>query len=891
MENREQPNPEELLKAVKHEEDNRLKGKLKIFLGMAAGVGKTYSMLEEAQKLQKDGVSLLVGTIHTHGRDETARLIEGLNILPLKSIRYRDRGFEELDLDEVLKIHPELVLIDELAHSNVPGARHAKRWQDVIEILDNGIDVYTTMNVQHIESLKDVVEAITEITIRETVPDMIIEKADSIQLVDLSPDELLERLKEGKVYLGDKSALAAEHFFQKDRLTALREIVLRFTAEKVDHDLHIMVSAVERGEGLKARERLLVAVSHSPHSQKLIRTTRRIAFNLGAPWLAVHVDDGRVLSDEDVQILHRNLALARDLGAEVISTNDVDIVGGIERIARQRGVTQMIIGRPPKRPSFDIFRRFQILDRLARECTDIDIHVIRQDRVYATGRRFPRFDIQSSFGAYGIVAAVVLCLALANWYMLPFLGYKVAGFVFLLGILGLSLFARMGPVILASTLYAVIWDYYFIPPVGSFSIGTREDTLLLGLYFLTALVTGFLADRGRGNKELLARREESTRALYDIVKHIATAPTQKDILRSVEERLSAVFDGSFHILVKLLDNGLVWDSAPLLMINEKERNAALWVFENGAEAGWSTTTLPSVGHLYIPLKGFQEVVGVMAYHPRSKRLPTLEERNFLYTVGQQLANYLERCFAEERVRREEQREEIERMYQTVLRVVSLQLHTPLTTIQGALQGLREKPTKAQQGTIQKEIVKIEDASAGLWRTLDNVSAMAKLTGTIIPVRKADHHIERVITASLEGLTRYTEGRHIDVKVAAGIPVISFDFSLVKVMLQNLIRNAIEYSPKDSTVTVDAVVKESNVVLSVSDQGPGIPTDKLEAVFEDFYRVPDNVTPGMGLGLSVTKRIAEIHNGKVTVENRPEGGARFSIYLPIEGGGHKESIAV
>ncbi|MGZ3733037.1 MAG: sensor histidine kinase, partial [Parachlamydiaceae bacterium] len=364
------PDPDKLLQAIQQSEEVSGKGTLKIFLGMAAGVGKTYAMLEAAQKLQRNGVHVLIGCIDTHGRKETAALLKGLTIIPMKQITYKGSSFTEMDLEEILRLKPQLVLVDELAHSNIPGSTHAKRWQDVVEILEKGIDVYTTLNVQHIESLKEFIESITGISIRETVPDSIIESATFIELIDLTPKELLERLKQGKVYLGDKSQIAALNFFQEDRLTALREIVLRYAAEKIDHDLHTMVSTVGRSTGWKHREKLLVAISHTLHSQKLIRTTRRLAFNLNAPWIAVHVDDGSKLNAYEEEVLSKNLAMAHDLGAEVITVHSLNVAETIQRVARQHGVTQVVIGQMHKRSPFDYLFRKTVVDELTCNCID-----------------------------------------------------------------------------------------------------------------------------------------------------------------------------------------------------------------------------------------------------------------------------------------------------------------------------------------------------------------------------------------------------------------------------------------------------------------------------------------------------------------------------------------
>lgn len=885
MSDENRPNPEELLEVVQREERGRNKGKLKIFLGMAAGVGKTYTMLEEAQQLKEEGADLVVGVAETHGREETAMFLEGLTIIPLKKIQYRGVEFREMDLDAIINRKPQLAIVDELAHSNVPGSRHAKRWQDVMELLDNGIDVYTTLNVQHIESLNDIVEGVTGVTIRETVPDLIVETATFIQLVDLTPDELLQRLKEGKVYFGDQSNIAASHFFQMDRLTALREIVLRYAAEKVEHDLHTLISSVEHPTGWKHRERLLVAVSPSPHSQKLIRTARRFAFTLNAPWIVVYVNDGKFLSENENNMLAKNLSLARDLGAEVITTSDPDVAAGIQRIARQKMVTQIIIGRPPQRAFFDFFKKYTILDRLARECSDIDVHVMRQEPI-SSKHHIQSFKISlpEQFGPYIWALAWVLLLTGFNWISLPIIGYKVAGVVFLLGILSLSLFLKKGPIFFAAILYAFIWSIFFTPPGEMYFNLSNEDSALLILYFLTAIATGILVDRARENKEMLSEREASAQALYEIVRQIASAPSIQELLSSIKERLETIFKGSIEILVKAIDDGLVFEPPSPLLASEKEKSAAIWAFENEKEAGWSTMTLPSDQNLYIPLKGYNEVVGVLVYRPQQNRVLTTEEKNFLYTVGQQLANYLERSFVEEREREIIQRSQVEEAYQTVFQSISEELKNPLTSIQEAIyasvQALKFEHVEKEKKAVERQIHKIENSSERLSRILDNVSSMAKLSGALIPIHTAMHDVKTLIEACRKRVKKKLTHHQLVVNIQENLPKVPFDFSLIESLLQNLILNAIAYSPAESTIEIDAHIRDGMFVLSVADEGEGIPQDMLDVIFESFYRLPGTSTPGMGLGLSIAKRIAEMHQGFLVAENRPEKGAKFSLFLPL-----------
>lgn len=870
------PNPNALLKAIQQESSSK-KGRLKIFLGMAAGVGKTYAMLQSAQTILHQGVNVRVGIVNTHGRAEVAALLEGLTIIPSKKFKYKESFLEELDIDAILQLKPPLVLIDELAHTNAPGSRHSKRWQDIEEIVENGIDVFTTLNVQHIESLRDIIENIAAVKISETVPDSIIESAASIELVDLSPEGLLQRLKEGKVYLDDKLGFGAQNFFQENRLTALREIVLRYAAEKVDHDLHGMISTLERK--WKPREKLLVAINPNLNSQKLIRTTRRLAAHLDAPWVALHVNTGTILSESDNNNLAKNLSLARDLGAEVITTDNPSIADGIQRISHQKGVTQIIIGRQPARSFFNIFQGFSLFHQLSRDCGDIDIHVMGEEPTKAKLRmKFATFPTKFDLYPYFITFLFVCLLTGINWLLLPYIGYKVVGVIFLMGILFLSLFFKKGPIFFASILYGLIWGFLFIPPSFGSSIASNEDAAVLVLYFLTAIATGILVDRERENKKMLEKREESAQTLYDIVRKIASS-SMDNSFKSVKVRLSKLFEGSFEIIIKKIDDGLPLEKPISLLTNDKEINAAIWVFENGKEAGWSTDTLSMSQNLYLPLKGFHENVGVLVYYPKNKKPLSPEEKNFLYTVCQQLANYIERTFNEERVAQNEQVKQIEKMRTSLLNRISIVFQQPLVISQNALKSLKSHQTERNPQDLSKQIVKIENSLEQLIEILGNISAMAQLSEGLVPLNKRPHKMQDLAYECCESLKKITEDHTIKIKVQDNLPPISFDFDLIEMLVLNLITNAIYYSPLKSTIEIEVKDSHNFVALSVADEGKGIPENQLEAIFEKFYRLPDSTARGIGLGLSLAKAIASIHQGYLTAENRPDKGAVFSLFLP------------
>jgi two-component system, OmpR family, sensor histidine kinase KdpD len=825
------PNPEELLKWIQSDESRRSKGRLKIFLGMAAGVGKTYSMLEAAGKKVLEGVNLLVGNVETHGRIETAKLLEPLKQIPPKEMEYKGKIFLELDTDQILKLHPQLVLVDELAHSNVPGSKHLKRWQDVVEILEAGIDVFTTLNIQHIESYKDIIEGIVGIKIFETVPDHVIERAADIELVDITPAELLQRLKEGKVYTGDISEVAARNFFQEDRLTALREVTLRFTAEIVDIELHQMFTSLQKGRVWKARERILVAIDHNPFVQQLIRRARWLAVNLHAPWVVAYVDTGKQLSDEEKGSLSKNLSLSRELAAEVITTQDTEISEALCRIIQQKNITQVIVGKTTKSFWRRIFKG-SLAESLAQTC-DVDVHIMRPSSFSAKKKRIKKhpFNFSRFFPFLHILLWFAIFTGL-NVMIVPYVGYKVVG-----------------------TIFAI-------------------------LFFLAALTTGILANRVKTRQDLLIKKERSTQAIYEIVKEISAAPTSAQLFQAVKEKLGVILQGSCEIIPSTADGHLNFENSPVIASDEKEKAVAVWVYEHGKEAGWSTSTLPSVKYLYIPLKGYKENVGVLPFRRMNNNLLLPEEMNFLYTVSQQLAHFLERSRSEEKQRTHLFFIQIEQLYSKVLKSISEELTRPLQTIQKSLTVCRDEKEVQQNAKVFQALQSIEKTAESLFRIADNAKAMAKLSGGMIAFRKQRQDISTLIQLTREDIKHHLKQHRLEVLIADDLPQVPFDFSLISLLLHNLLMNAIEYSPPQSTIIIEAAHLNKTFILSVLDEGKGIPEGELELIFEKFYRVHGTISTGLGLGLAIVKAIAEIHEGRIKAHNRPTGGAKFSLILPI-----------
>lgn len=835
-------------------------GRLKIFFGLAAGVGKTYAMLEEAQRLRAAGVRLVVGVVHTHGRPETEHLLEGLAMVPQKKVLYKNALFEELDIDEVLRLHPDLVLVDELAHTNVPGSRHLKRWQDVMELLDAHIDVHTTLNVQHVESRKEMVEQIAQISMRETVPDVLIERADLIELVDLTVEELLQRLGEGKVYLGEQAKIAKEHFFTGDRLTALRELALQLTAEKVKHDL----SRTQRG----TLEILMVAVNASAASGQVIRATRRKAFHLGAPWFALYVDTGDPLTHVQGEQLAKNLDLARSLGGEVIHTSDPDLVEGLLRVAREKGVTQLVVGRSTR----GRLRRRSLLDQLTHGEPQIDVHIIRQlPSTLPSGRTRTWRRPELRIADFSLAISIVGLLSMICWFLNPLIGYRAVGFIYVLGILPLSLYCSLTALLSAALLSALVWDYFFIPPTYSFRITSGQDLIFLILYGVIVVTASIITFRLRKRERLFRDRERRTQALYEMVRTIGSAIAPREVCEQIARKLSLVLRGSCRIFLceagedDLFTNGL----AP------EERAVAQWACKNGKEAGWSTDTLSEAPSLYIPLKEAQETVGIVLFCP-TKRVPmSTEERSLLFTVGRELASHFGRLFAARREQEAQVAQQIDQLEHAMINSVSQEFAKPLVAIQTQVDAL-----KGVHPELQASFLPIERSVRLLHRIVDNVLVMSRLAAGALQLHKAPHAPKELVGACLENVQKALQLHRVQVSIDAQLPDLTFDFSLMQIAICNLLLNAAHYSPVHSAIEIRAQREGAFVRFSVLDEGGGIPPEMMELVFEKFYRVPGTQIAGLGLGLTIAKGVAQLHGGSAQVRNRPGGGAEVSLLLPL-----------
>lgn len=879
------PNPDDLLAAIKKSDARLHSGRLRVFFGMAAGVGKTYAMLKAAQARRAENVDVVVGIVETHNRQDTNQLLAGLAIIPRRHLNYKGADLEEMDLDAVLARKPQLVLVDELAHTNVPGSRHHKRWQDVVELLDAGIDVYTTLNVQHVESRKEYVEQITGITIREMVPDTILQRAVQMVLVDITPAELLQRLKEGKVYLGERAEAAANNFFKEDRLTALREIALRLTAEAVDNELQELTATREQSGPWKTTERLMVAVSHSPHSEDLIRATRRLAFSISAPWIAVNVDTGAGLNDSDRRRLAQNLTLVRELGGEVISITDVDIVEALLQIAHQRSITQLVIGHPVKHWFRDLFTGGTLLDRLARHATTFDIHVLKPARVdnSPSANRLKLTSLSSPM-SYWYMLWVIFAVALVSKIVMPFIGYRAVGFVFLLGVLAVSLFVSIGPAIFAALLAAFTWDYFFIPPTATFFISQPEDMAMCLALLVTALVTGVLTSRIRRRERMLRLREQRTEVLYQVARAISAAADRRAFAGAVSEHLAYILHGEIGIAWKNADGQIeriASGASQSWMTSEKEWLVALWAFEHGKAAGWSTDTLASAEAWYIPLIGPTETIGVLAFKPGSDKSLTHDEESLLLTVARQMAVAGERDFFKEQSRQAEQLAESEKLYQTILNSVSHEIRTPLTAIIGSASALQNDAIISNPENRHQLLEELTNGAERLNGVVTNLLDLSRLNSGMLSLKLDWHDLNDLISVVLSESKRALMHHAVTVISAENMPLVRIDIGLFKHAVSNLLTNAAAYTPSGTTIQIATSIIEGAVLLLISDNGSGVPEGSLSHLFDKFYRVPGTPTGGTGIGLAIAKAIVEAHGGTIGAANAPGGGLCFTIKLNLD----------
>lgn len=868
------PDPDLLLAQVQQEDAASKLGRLHIFLGMCPGVGKTYAMLQAARQRQSEGVKVLVGIVETHGRSETASLVEGMNVLPRMKLEHRGFSLEEFDIDAVLKNPPELVLVDELAHTNAPGARHAKRYQDVLELIDAGIDVYTTLNVQHIESQVDIVQQISGVAMQETVPDSILDRAHEIQLIDLSVEKLLERMADGKVYLGERAQTAVSNFFKEGNLTALRELALRFTAEQVDRDLEDIRRARRVSSAWKTNARLMVGVGPSPYAESLIRWTRRAAARIGCPWLVVWVESSHTLSPVEQDRLTRSLGLARQLGGEVVSITGDNVSESLLQVARERNVSQIVVGKPDRRRWW----RASLADQLIIGSGDIDVCVVRPllsaDKS-RTGVAASSTVSTTLIGEYSTVCVTTFAVATVCWGLLPFTGYSFVAMVFLLAVVLAALKFSRGPVLLMAALSAVAWDYFFIPPQFTLHIDKPEDMVMFGMFFIVAMSMGSLTSRLRLRELAERERQRQTAALLRVTQSAALAAEPEKGLAEALRTINELLNAHTSLIVREQDRSLpkTAHEASTFKPTNKEWGVISWSYTNKQTAGRFTDTLPESEATWFPLQTATSMMGVLGVMLPGDGSLDFTTRQTIEAFALQLALVLEKEHFIQAVRHADVLAQSEKLHRTLLDSVSHELKTPLAVIKMAVESMHDVESPQLQ--------EINTASQRLQRVVDNLLQMSRLESEVVRPQRDWCEIIDLIRAAREAAGDALKTHPVHEAVPHDLPLVKLDHRLLSQAIANILHNAAVHTQPDTAIDIQASLQAGKLRIVIRDQGPGLPEGEVMRVFEKFYRGPGTPAGGTGLGLAIARGFVRAQGGEITASNSPGGGAEFVISLPVE----------
>jgi two-component system sensor histidine kinase KdpD len=885
------PSPEALLEAARREE--RRIGKLRIFVGAAPGVGKTYEMLHQAHARKKDGYDIVVGVVETHGRRETEVLLEGLDVVPRRRVEYKGQWLTEMDLDAIIARRPQIVLVDELAHTNVEGSRHPKRYLDVEELMSYGIDVYTTVNIQHIESLNDVVAQITHVRVRETVPDAVFDRADAVELVDLTPDDLIQRLKEGKVYVPKQAERALEHFFSPANLTALRELALRRTAERVDEQLLSEMQAHAIQGPWAAGERILVCISEDPRAAGLVRYAKRLADRLHGPWVALYVEGRRSLQlpEEERDRIADTLRLAEALGGEAVTlpSDDHRIADDVIGYAQTNNVTQIIIGKSARTRWFEILHGSVVHD-LVRRSGNISVHVIAGDTV--AGQPIPKKSIRAAerdeafdprpYGA--ALAAVAVALGLGE-LIGAWIGRTNSDLVFLTAIVAVAVRFGLLPSLLASVASSLVYNFFFLPPIYNFTITDPSNLTAFGFFTLVAIIVSSVAARGRTEAVAAKERVRTTESLYAFSRKLAGTATLDDVLWATAYQTALML--KVRVVLLLPEHGSIAVKAgypPEDILDDADIAAAKWAWENNRAAGRGSDTLPGAKRLFLPMRTGRGAIGVMGIDSdKPGPLFTPDQRRLLDALRDQGALAIERVKLVEEMDRVERVAETERLRSALLTSISHDLKTPLAAVLGSagtLRDLAEKLSAAEKAELLGTII---DESERLNRFIANLLDMTKLESGAIMPNVSLHDMGEIVGSALRRASRILSRHHVELELAPDLPMLELDAVLFEQVLFNLLDNAAKYAPPETTIRIQGWRNADAVCLRVLDEGSGIPAADLEHIFDKFYRAhkTDQVRAGTGLGLAISRGFVEAMHGTIVAANRSDRtGAMFTINLPI-----------
>jgi two-component system, OmpR family, sensor histidine kinase KdpD len=885
------PSPEALLEAARREE--RRIGRLRIFVGAAPGVGKTYEMLQQAQARKKDGYDVVVGVVETHGRKETEALLTGLEIIPRRQVQYKGQMLSEMDVDAIIARRPQIVLVDELAHTNAEGSRHPKRYLDVEELMSYGIDVYTTVNIQHIESLNDVVAQITHVRVRETVPDAVFDRADAVELVDLTPDDLIERLKEGKVYVPKQAERALQHFFSPANLTALRELALRRTAERVDEQLLTEMQTHAIQGPWAAGERIVVCVSEDPRCAGLVRYAKRLADRLHGPWTALYLEGRRAvqLSEEQRDRIADTLRLADTLGGESVTlpAGNRSIADDVIAYAHAHNVTQIIIGKSSRSRWFEMLHGSVVHD-LVRRSGNISVHVIAGDQV--PGQPIPKKTLRTAeekeafeLGPY-LLATLAVALALGAAELVDYwIGVENVDLVFLTAVVGIAVRFGLLPSLFASLASALCYNFFFLPPIYTFTITDPHNIAAFSLFTLVAVVVSHVAARGRLQAVTAQTRVRTVESLYSFSRKLAGAGTLDDVLWATAFQTAMML--RVRVVLLLPDKGTLRIKSgypPEDMLDDADVAAAKWSYDNNRLAGRGSDTLPGAKWLFLPMRTGRGAIGVMGIDSdKPGPLLTPDQRRLLDALSDQGALAIERVQLVEDMERVQRTAETERLRAALLTSISHDLKTPLASVLGSASTLRDLGNKLTDNEKVELVSTIIEESERLNRFIANLLDMTRLESGAVTPKLAPHDLSEIIGSTLQRTRKILRNHPVRLDLATNLPMVSLDPVLFEQVLFNLLDNAAKYAAAGTTVSIRTWRDRDSVVLQVIDEGDGIPQGDLEHIFDKFYRVQktDQVRPGTGLGLAISRGFIEAMNGTIVAANRPDRrGAVFTITLPI-----------
>ena len=881
------PDPDRLLAKLKDEEIQARRGKLKLFFGASAGVGKTFAMLSAARvQQQQQGVDVVIGVIETHGRAETEALLAGLPKIELRDVRYRDRVLREFDLDGALERKPQLMLVDELAHSNVPGSRHAKRWQDVEELLDAGIDVWSAMNVQHLESLNDIVTGITGIRVWETVPDRVFDETDEVVIVDLPPDDLLLRLKEGKVYLPQQAERAVRNFFRKGNLIALRELALRRTADRVDSEMLQYRRNLQAAPVWQTRESILLCLGPDERSEKLVRTTARLSAQLGVPWHCVYVETPALqrLPGETRQRILALLKSAEDNGAVTAVLSGNDLAATIVRYAHDHNLPRVVLGRDTRRLRGPWRHRLsEAVGSLADDLDIVQVALPVRDGVAGRDRARQTSVHQKDTIAWAGYAWSALICGLVTLAVAPLASLLASAnivMVFLAAVVGVAVRFGRGPAVLASLLTVGMFDFFYVPPRFSFSVSDAQYLLTFFIMLVVALLIGQLTAGLKFQARVSRLREERVRAMYAMSRDLSGALMPEQIAEIGARFMKSEFGARSALMIADLEDRLHGAVQTEGQPEGMDVGVAQWAYDHDEAAGYGTNTLAASPVLYVPLKAPMRMRGVLAIGTdHAGRLAGPEQRRLLDTCASLLAISLERIHYVDVAQTVTVQMESERLRNSLLAAISHDLRTPLAALVGMAESLtmmKLPATSAELDTARR----IKEAAMRMNSMVSNMLDMARLQSGLVQLNRQWQPLEEVVGTALKTMGSVLEQRRVTVALADDLPLVDIDAVLLERVLCNLLENAGKYTPAGSPVDIRAQASGDLVVITVDDAGPGLPKGKEAAIFDMFERGrKESSTPGVGLGLAICRAIVEAHGGKIRGETRPQGGARFTIELP------------